>query len=198
MILTPSSRKVDSRSARTPLITTAASHGSAAPAGCAVSSRKGLVISAARRTSPCNRTSARARSGSSGLPWSRSASAPMAANRLFSALSTLAAPSSRTTGLTSDGVGRALGGRAARAGGGRGACCFCLPSRYPMSAPTAAPKPNATHRPMRENYARRGFARAAPYHGGLATPITGVLDHRGEPPYVSLPALVVELVDTLS
>src|SRR2546428_668608 len=121
MILTPSSRKVDSRSARTPLITTAASHGSAAPAG-----------------------------------W------------------------------------------AARAGGGRGACCFCLPSRYPMSAPTAAPKPNATHRPMRENYARRGFARAAPYHGGLATPITGVLDHRGEPPYVSLPALVVELVDTLS
>src|SRR6266404_5237114 len=54
IILTPSSRKVDSRSARTPLITTAASHGSAAPAGCAASSRKWLVISAARRTSPCS------------------------------------------------------------------------------------------------------------------------------------------------
>src|SRR2546421_1011281 len=101
----------------------------------------------------------------------------MAARRLFSALRTLAAPSSRTTGFTSGGAGagagRALRGEEAARGGGR-AGCFCRPIRYPTNAPTAAPKPNATHRPMRENYARRGVARAAPYHGGLATPITAV------------------------
>jgi hypothetical protein len=44
---------------------TAASHGSAAPAGCAASSRKWLVISAARRTSPCNNE----RAGSFGIEW---------------------------------------------------------------------------------------------------------------------------------
>ena len=102
---TPSSLRVPSRSAMTPLSTSPASDGSAAPIGCWASSRKCWVISAARRTSPWSIISARARSGSSVLPWSKSASAPMAARRLFKALRTFAEPSSSATCWTAGAAG---------------------------------------------------------------------------------------------
>ncbi len=171
---TPSSLSVPSRSASTPFNTMAQSDGSAAPMGCWASSRKCCVISAARRTSPCNIISARARSGSSGLPCSRSASAPIAARRLFNAFSTFAEPSSSTTCCTSGGEKRAAGTGVVRSGVAAARCpARCRPISTPMNAPTRPPNPNATHSSIghQSSVGRAG----APLHRG------GVMHARAAP-----------------